>query len=217
MDKLKIYALTTKSHETLLTDWFLKTMPADCEPIVHFMNAEPTIFRRGHWHKIFIKKLEMILNVIQNDKLVVISDVDIQFFRPMAVDLQNKMQGYDILFQNNACGRSTDMGDLCGGFLVVRCSAAVSRFFEATRRQLIEMSHPAIDDQVAYANIIGRFSELKFGLLPNTYWTNAAIWKPGETLSPPNDIVIHHANWVLGVDHKVKQLEEVRRIILQGT
>jgi hypothetical protein len=212
-DRLKIYALVTKSHEPMLNDWFLKTMPADCRPIINFMHAEPAEFRKGQWHKIFAQKIEMILETLGSNDIIVVSDVDIQFFKPIAEDIRSRMQDKDILFQNNLCGRSTAVVGLCAGFIALRCSDAVRPFFEKALQDVNDLNDPRIDDQVVYAGILKYFPNLRFGLLPDNYWTRAELWVPDNDLKPPSDIVIHHANWVLGIEHKLEQLKRVRSAV----
>ena len=212
MNRLKIYALTTDSHNALLNDWFLKTMPVDCEPIVEHMQAAPTIFREGHWHTIFVKKIDMVIKAVARNmgSVIAVSDVDIQFFRPIAVDLRERIRNYDIMWQNNACKRKWNVEELCGGFMVVKCSKKTLAFFEAAYNEIVSINHPSVDDQVIYANMLGRYPQLRFALLPDNYWLHSQMWSANDKLNIPKDIMIHHANWIVGVEHKLAQLKLVR-------
>ena len=50
-------------------------------------------------------------------------------------------------------------------------------------------------------------------LLPERYWTfgrNDMHWKPYMTVNPPTNLLMHHANWTVGVANKLRLLEAVR-------
>jgi hypothetical protein len=53
--------------------------------------------------------------------------------------------------------------------------------------------------------------------LPRSFYTpgmsRRAVWRPGDPVHPPRDIEMHHANWTLGIAHKIAQLEAVRRAV----
>ena len=38
-------------------------------------------------------------------------------------------------------------------------------------------------------------------------------WEPGCELNIPQDIVMHHANWTIGIENKIAQLQYVRDIV----
>ncbi|MBW2313586.1 MAG: hypothetical protein JRH10_05280 [Deltaproteobacteria bacterium] len=60
---------------------------------------------------------------------------------------------------------------------------------------------------------------LRWGLLPETYWVpydGGRHWRPGDPLRPPPGLVLHHANWTIGVAHKLAQLREAERALAAG-
>jgi len=211
-----MFALVTRSHERLLNDWFLRSLPTDCRPIIHFMESPPAVFREGRWHDIFIEKVTMTIEAIRGEPegaLIVISDVDIQFFKQFSEEVRILIDGRHLLFQNNLCGRSSDPLDLCAGFVVVRCGPMTLSFFETALRIMVEEDHPEVEDQITFRRILPQFPQLRPGLLPDRFWTHADMWKPGDPIDPPYDIVLHHANWVLGNEDKIKQLTTVSELI----
>lgn len=211
---MKIYAVVTKSHEALLRDWFLKYMPSDCLPIISPLKSEPVNFRSGHWHKIFIHKLKMILKAIgQNDgQIIAVSDVDIQFFRPFADEVRSLMDGYDMLFQSSIPG-GKDLGNLCAGFSVIRCTKMAADFVTEALKLVEERNDPSSDDQVAFQHLCSSPTKAKIGLLPDTYWTCGKIWFQDMPLDLPENIALHHAAWVVGNEGKIIQLRKAREII----
>lgn len=58
---------------------------------------------------------------------------------------------------------------------------------------------------------------LKVNHLPNTFFSggtfSANLWKPNEHLMIPDDIILHHANWTIGIKNKIEQLNYVRKIV----
>ena len=40
-----------------------------------------------------------------------------------------------------------------------------------------------------------------------------AVWEPGDPLRVPRGVLVHHANYAIGVDNKLAQLEAVERIV----
>ncbi len=214
-DQLPIYAVVTKSHADMMERWFLKTLPAGCVPFIHPMAAEPVSFRSGHWHTIFIEKIRLILEAIEKhrDSMIVASDVDIQFFRPIASELRTLIEGYDVLFQNSTPQNKPSLSNLCAGFTVIRCGDPAKRFFEEGLRRVVTRNHGSYDDQVAYQEICAGKTEARIGLLPSTYWTCGRIWFPDHPLDVPPDIAIHHAAWIIGNPGKELQLRKVREIV----
>ncbi|MDD3896569.1 MAG: putative nucleotide-diphospho-sugar transferase [Candidatus Peribacteraceae bacterium] len=58
-----------------------------------------------------------------------------------------------------------------------------------------------------------RSISLRWGCLPEQFYSPGKFWHPGEQLDIPQDIVLHHANWTIGIQNKIAQLEYVRRIV----
>lgn len=216
-EPIAIYAVVTKSHNSLLREWFLKTMPRDCSPKVLPLAAAPVSFRSGHWHLIFMKKIELILEAIQKHQgsVIIASDVDIQFFRPIAAEIRALMESSDILFQNSTPQNPPSLSNLCAGFTAIRCCKASTEFFEEGLRRVGEKNHGSYDDQVAYQEMCQSETGARVGLLPTTYWTCGRIWFPGDALEVPQNVAIHHAAWIIGNEGKRLQLEEVRKIVCQ--
>ena len=212
---IPIYAVVTESHRALLEDWFLKYLPDDCIPTIAILKAAPVSFRSGHWHKIFIHKLQLVLQAIErhSGEIISISDVDIQFFRTFADEVCTLIEGYDILFQNSKPEGPEILTQLCAGFSIVRCGPVAAEFFKEALRLVEEKNDPSFDDQVAFQSMCSGPTKAKVGLLPNTYWTCGKMWFPDMPLDLPENIALHHAAWIVGNGGKVIQLEKARAIV----
>ena len=74
-----------------------------------------------------------------------------------------------------------------------------------------------IDDQAVINNLLNNNLELdlKFGLLPsNKYWTvgfstGGIVWT-GQDIVFPDEIIVHHANFTIGVNNKIELMNKVR-------
>ncbi len=214
---LRICAVYTESHQKLLRDWFLKSIPVDCSPRLVRLNLESSSFRSGAWHRIMAAKIILILEMLENShsEPIVSSDVDVQFFRPIKEELLTLCKGSDILFQNSRPQEAPAIHNLCAGFCVVRPGRPALRFFQEALRRIVDRDDPSYTDQIAYQELCAEGSSAVVGILPSAYWTCGEIWFPGTPLSPPDNIAIHHAAWVVGNDGKEVQLREVRRIVGQ--
>ena len=56
---------------------------------------------------------------------------------------------------------------------------------------------------------------IRWAYLPDCFMsggtTTGRLWQPGQNLAVPRDIVLHHANWTIGLPNKVAQLDYVRK------
>lgn len=61
---------------------------------------------------------------------------------------------------------------------------------------------------------------LNWDYLPESFCSAGTItgefWEPGKHLMIPNHPLVHHANWTVGVSHKLAQLEHVRRQVAKA-
>lgn len=59
--------------------------------------------------------------------------------------------------------------------------------------------------------------QISWRLLPAYVWnpglSRPRVWRPGDPLRVPRRILVHHANYTVGVDNKLAQLAEVDRIV----
>ena len=62
-----------------------------------------------------------------------------------------------------------------------------------------------------------RGAGVRWGFLPRSVWTpglaDPEVWQPGRPLAVPRRILVHHANFCVGIDHKLAQLEAVDAVV----
>jgi hypothetical protein len=65
--------------------------------------------------------------------------------------------------------------------------------------------------------LCGNDFDVKWRYLPIEFYTvgvrDGSPWNPGKPMRLPNEIILHHANFCVGVENKVKQLLEVRAAV----
>jgi hypothetical protein len=158
-----------------------------------------------------LEKISWIIkNIDVNDpNYLIFSDCDVQFFR----DIDEDLGDYDIKFQE-------DLGSYCAGFFIAKQNNTVLEFFKYVYEALKMNLNGVIHDQTMINYILNNnaFPGIKVGMLPrDKYWTVANInggkrWEPGDIITEvPTNIVMHHANFTVGISNKINLIAEVRK------
>ena len=218
---MKLYTLYTKTHERLIENWFLPTLPDEFELQLVKGVSTGGNFRTINFKNAVIEKCDMIIAAIQENsgKAFVYADCDIQFFKPMMAFLEEQSQHYDFV-----CQRDDPWGNVCSGFFVARGSERVLRLWKRVRQCTMREGQ----DQIAFNRNLGKsmrvgdhmfrvFNRCSYAFLPDAFFgggtLSGKLWTPGMALPIPKDIVLHHANWTVGVDNKIAQLQYVRDVV----
>jgi hypothetical protein len=218
--KIPMYALYTPSHTVLVKQFFLPSLhDPNIELFLKKIEIQSCVsanFMDIGWTKTTIKKIELILEAIETHwgNIFILSDVDIQFFGPIAGTLFDLMKGYDFLIQ-----KDNPKGTLCSGFFVCRANQKTKQLFSDVL-QLMK-SHPEISDQRALNRCLSRNQKkqnkyrIKWDYLPTELFFGGGTftgvyWNGKNTLPIPRSPLMHHANWVKGIKGKLKQLQHVR-------
>jgi hypothetical protein len=151
-------------------------------------------------------KLDVILTALNETEKFIFADCDIQFFKPFVSQVLESLEDYDIACQE-------DRGSLCAGFFGCRSNDKTKELFTTIKNKFREM----VNDQVALNNLknivsstllnkeqfytIGNFFENKNGTF---------VWDNETNITPPSNILLHHANYVVGVENKLKLLNMIK-------
>ncbi len=212
---IKLYSFYTSSHKILKDKWFGPTIKDDFEVIIdcYKQDCPSGVYMTAGWKKSMGRKVNLILRAIEENwgKIFIYSDIDIQFFRSMKRHILKAMKGNDMVFQ-----RDRPSGTVCAGFIVCRANEKTLRLFKAIRQYMIDND---LSDQKTLNHLLRKtdlFTDIKWAHLPETFFAAATLlhekpnWYPGKVLKIPRDIILHHANWVGGVQRKIAQLSYVR-------
>lgn len=201
---MKIYTIHSDSHNKLYQDFFLPTLPKDLELNTSLIPQECNTanFKEKGWSQTCYRKTDLFLQACDENPndIFIFSDVDIQFFSPNIVDiLLEELQDYDI-----ACQYDTGYLPYCSGFFISRVNNRTIDLFSTINKRYIE------EDQTSL-NIYINKCKAKF--LSNRFYTIAqstrTVWT-GQDFNIPNNILMHHANWVIGIQNKISLLKLVR-------
>jgi hypothetical protein len=139
----------------------------------------------------------------------VYSDVDIQFFAPVEDRLLAALGDHDLVAQ-----RDDPKGTFCAGFYIARANAVVRDLFQELGALL--RANPTMTEQPLLNEIVCRRG-LNVGYLPVEFFGGGSLtgkqWQPGDLLDAPAGVVMHHANFTMGIENKVAQLRYVRSVV----
>jgi len=154
-----------------------------------------------------LEKIEMIIkNIDFSGEPFVYADCDVQFFGDISHDLGDS----DIMFQQDYFS-----DNYCAGFFIAKQNKSVFDFFVKVKETLTASMNGVIHDQAVINRLIRFGYPINTSMLPSDkYWTaafatNGAIWD-GQDINVPNRIIMHHANFTLGVKNKMALLEQVK-------
>lgn len=215
-ENIKLYAFYTPSHKELVDNWFKPSLQDEYELVLelHEQECPSGSFMSPGWKKTMHRKLDLILRAIKESwgGVFVHSDIDIQFFRPTKDELVKALEHADIVVQ-----RDDPKGGICAGFFACRANKKTLQLWQ-TIKQLVDQN-PRMHDQ-DYLNVLllkNKIAGLRWDYLPTTFFgggtLTAKLWTPGRPLPVPEDIMIHHANYTVGVKNKIKQLAYVKQVV----
>lgn len=217
-NKIKLLTFYSPSHEELYNKFFLESF------FIHLSQNFQLIPKRieqfsktGNYgedgfEESMIFKIEHILENIEvgSMDLMVFSDADVKFMGNIRPHIEGDIGHLDIAFQD-------DVTCLCAGFFICRQNQKVLDFF----RMVYELMNSnmkdgkmknGLSDQIIINHLYRNLqSDIKIGKLDGSkYFTVAQSNGPnqwnGEDFSIPDNILVHHANWTVGIENKKKLL-----------
>ncbi len=224
---MRFYSFYSNSHRVLKEEWFEPTFRDRGELIIRHVDqlCASGSFRAPGWNGTMREKLALLIQAARENRgeIFVYADIDIQWFEPIEARITELMTGKDMVFQ-----RDTATGRICAGLLAARGTRRVERFFE---RCLARVDARDVDDQEAMNTLLyadwprrARLSQrgcnrslIRWDLLPDEFYSPGMYrqdvgkpWTPGQALRLPPRLLLHHANWTVGVEHKIEQMRMVR-------
>jgi hypothetical protein len=199
---MKIYTIYSQSHKELYENHFLPSLPEGFE--LHTKEIEQECatgsYYKDGWDKTCYKKVQYYKEICEQNQgeTYVFSDVDIQFFGLTPEDLLDELGNFDIACQN-------DTGMIyCSGFWICKGNERTLDMFTA----MVEKYH--LEDQTSLNEQIwrcrGKFLSPRFFTIGHL---KGVQWKE-EPFDLPKGILMHHANWTVGLFNKGKLLTIVR-------
>jgi hypothetical protein len=219
---MKIYTFYTDSHQSLLNDWFLPSFNKtnkNMELIItkfeqHCKSGE---YMSDGWMTSMHNKVDLIIRGIEenwNDYFVH-ADCDIQFFGDLKEDLLNQIQEADLAGTDDDPFNSNS--EISCGFFICKGNDKTLSLF----REVKKIMGGNLHDQHAFNYLRPHFinsKKLNYKHYNVSHSNGGRLWQPGIPLSLSKlDILTHHANWIIGVDNKIKNLKLVKDIVNGNT
>jgi hypothetical protein len=212
---MKVFTFYSDTHETMLNEWFLKTIPKDVEVNIKKIPQECATgeFQSDGWMQSMYRKVDYLIECCElEEEVFVHSDCDIQFFKSFKNEITQKMEegALDLLAQQDL------PGPVCCGFMAIRPTKQMADLFREVKEVMGEYN---INDQLSLNHILNRRGDIVFDVLGSEYysvWRSLnGVWDGSQELENiPEGIVMHHANFVEGVDLKMKCMEKVRSLLV---
>jgi hypothetical protein len=208
---MRLYTCFTETHRRLLYDHFLPSLVRDeyLVTVKQFrQQSKSGNYMTAGYPETTRDKISMVIDAIdvaqkEGDEYFVLADCDVQFFGRTKELLLEAIEDYDIAAQTNVRCNTP-----CTGFFICRASDKMRRFFEAVLPRIDAKYH---DQHI----VIDMQALIRVKLLGKQFWSNCRRWRPGQPLNVPDDIVMHHANFTMGVADKLAQLRLVKERVQQ--
>jgi hypothetical protein len=199
---MKLYTIYTESHKGMYENYFLKTISDEFEIIPSEIPQEcPTgEFYENGWDKTCYRKTELYLKACEENigETFIFSDVDIQFFGKIKDVLLEELGDFDIACQN-------DTGNYyCSGFFICKSNERTLNMFREMLKNYQKDDQTTLNNHIHMVN--SKFLSNKFFTIGHTL---NAVWA-GQEFSINHEILVHHSNWVVGIDKKIKLMDIVR-------
>lgn len=209
---INLYSYHTPSHNELYNNWFVKTMCDDgitTNSIIDSdQHCESARFRESGWRQTQINKVKTWINAIESNSnnIIICSDVDIQWFKPISGRVESDLRGSDFAVQ------SYFDGFICSGFFICRCTDNVLNMWKSVLKSLLDGKS---DGEQGLLLDRLRSKCVDWVELPREYYTPSKTYSDISSIDKniPQDIVMHHATYTVGINNKIKQLERVRSVV----
>lgn len=205
--KIPLYTFYNAAFERL-KDRFLATIKDDYD--IHCIRCD---FDTGGQPidkavDMFIARGKIIRDAIRENLggIIILADIDIQFFRPTEPIVRKALESHRMVFQKGdveKANRSKNMG-----FIALRCDEKILAFWSEV---LEEIRRTERWEEIIVNEMLEKESAPDFGLFPDQIWTPMLIARP-------EDIALHHAiNSGPGEKGKIEQMDRVVDALKHGT
>ena len=216
---MKLFTCYSPSHAEMFNQHFLPSVSLsglDLQPPSILPQVCPTgVYESPGFQETCLAKMSYLHNILLVEtEPFVFCDVDIRFYGRVVEDLIEIGEKTDDAADGdgpNPLFQSDGPGGPCTGFMLWYPSPWAVELVEDV---ISVMAEKHIEDQIGMHHVL-RARGLTAGLLPDRYWTvgqTGRHWKLGDPVRPPSDLLMHHANWTVGVENKMDLLERVRLV-----
>lgn len=210
---IKAHTFVSPHHRVFLDDWLRPTLPHTWELHVHALpqQPDPCHFGSRNFIRGQVDRYEGLLDVLDTaaGERFMLIDADIQFFGDPTDELLAVPAHYDLAAQDDTPAGKAAAPLFCSGFVFYSPSPLLREFFV---RILEFLRAGRGQDQRALNDLIGESSLQPIMLDPGKFWSPRRMYPKHAITRLPSDILVHHANWTIGVPNKLAQLSHVRNL-----
>src|SRR5215510_13495114 len=210
---MKLISVFSPSHEILKDEWFLRTLKDDYDVRIHRCDVQGEgKYMQEDWTKTVLFKSTKIIEGIEENwgEVFIYSDVDVTFFAPTKTAILQSFADKDIV-----CQLDDPFGNLCTGFFAIRANAATLRLW----RDVQEAVKQERRDQIAFNRLVREY-KIRAGYLPASFFGSGTftgrLFQETDRIYVPCHPMMFHADWVSGVDNKIRLLAQVHRSVGQS-
>jgi hypothetical protein len=199
---MKLYTLFSESHRRLYEEYFKPTLPDEFELKLKSSDqlCETGDFMSEGWSDICYQKVLYFKQACEENigSMFIWADVDIQFFRPFKSLIITELGDADIACQN-------DFGDShCSGLFICRANDETLKMFTDMVNDYHREDQTTLNMHIHKVN--HKFLSSRFF----NYGQSMGVTWEGEEFEVDESIVLHHANWTVGLASKIKMLDYVK-------
>jgi hypothetical protein len=165
----------------------------------YLLQSQPTAatYNTNEFQSITIRKLEVILENMRQDKEVLWIDNDIYLFQN-TIDHMRQFSGHYVM--------QDDLWGPCTGFFLVRSSPLSIRAIERSIQYLRDRSNTGMNDQHAFVKVYKTIFGLMVSLLPKEEYPNGEIYF-GKKITERARMV--HNNYLQTTAEKVERFKSI--------
>jgi len=206
---MRMYTMFTESHRQMMYDYFLPSLIPNeyLLTIKQFPQLGSGHFMSPGFVETVTLTFDILVDAIDENYggCFVFSDCDIQFFGPTKSILLEAIADCDLAAQMDG------QNIICTGFFVCRASDKMRQVFLECAEWLSTRTHRVGDQDAVNCHR----SKFTWKLLDSQqFWCPRRRWRGrGEKLDVPHNILMHHANWTIGIPNKIDMLKQVNQQI----
>lgn len=208
---MRLYTCYSESHRVLFNNYFCPSLPTEIEiDATHVQQIGDGNYMNSGWKLSTMEKIKIMLRAVNENEYFIWSDCDVIFFGPITDILLSELGDHELACQNES------RGIYGSGFFICKSTVNTRKLFDNMLNIMVQ-SNDLNDDDEKCLNRLVQNCRSKF--LSDLFWNVGLFFEnngypiitwSNQDFQIPQDIVVFHANWTVGVENKIRLLELVK-------